>query len=143
MVARSVRSALLLAAVLSLGSGAEPSAAVAQAALSFVVTFDRDSAELSEAQRQVILEAANRFRRNCRRCTQIEIVGHASPSEAPGSAMALSHNRAEEVVAELLIEGLAPQQMLVRAVGAGAPAVPAPKNEDEEQRNRRVVLMLR
>ncbi len=145
MKPRRIRLSLWLAvAVLCLGPGARPQAA-AQAAPSppsFVVTFDPASAEVGEDQRKVILEAITRFRRNCRRCTQIEVIGHASLSEAPGAALALSHNRAEEVVAELLIEGLTIDQMLVRALGAGAPAVPSPRSAAEEAQNRRVVLIL-
>nr|WP_255575095.1 OmpA family protein [Caldovatus aquaticus] len=130
-------------AALGLGAAQGPVAAVAQAGASFVVIFPEGSAELTEDQRQVIAGAVERFRSQCRRCTQIEVIGHAAPAEAPGAAVALSHQRAEEVAAELLIEGLGTDQVLVRAVGAGAPAVPDPKTEEEAARNRRVVLVLR
>lgn len=143
MVKGRLRTVVLLAA-LGLGSAAQtPDVAAAQGGSSFVVTFPEGSAELMEDQRKVIATAAERFRSNCRRCTQIEVIGHAAPSEAPGAAVALSHHRAEEVAAELLIEGIGTDQMLVRAVGSGAPAVPNPRNDEEAARNRRVVLMLR
>jgi outer membrane protein OmpA-like peptidoglycan-associated protein len=115
----------------------------AAAPITFIVPFDRDSADIGEAQRTVIIEAVARFRRDCRRCTQIEVTGHASPAEGGGGAVALSHARAEEVAAELLIEGLATGQLQIRAYGAGVPVVANPKDEQEDARNRRVVLQLR
>jgi outer membrane protein OmpA-like peptidoglycan-associated protein len=139
---RGIRSALLLAA-LGLAATTGAPVAAAQPAPSFVVTFPQGSAELSEDQRRVIVAAVERFRTACRGCTQIEVIGHASPTESPGAAVALSHQRAEEVAADLIIEGMGIDQILVRAVGAGAPAVPHPKDDEEDARNRRVVLMLR
>jgi len=118
-----------------------PAMAQAAAPITFVVPFDRDSADIGEAQREVIAEAVARFRRDCRRCTQIEVTGHASPAEG-GGAVALSHARAEEVAAELLIEGLATGQLQIRAYGAGVPVVANPKDGQEDARNRRVVLQL-
>ena len=121
-----------------------PSPAMAQSApITFIVPFERDSVDIGEAQRRVIVEAVTRFRRNCRRCTQIEVTGHASPAEGGGAAVALSHTRAEEVVAELLIEGLTTGQLEIRAYGAGIPVVASPRNDQEDARNRRVVLQLR
>jgi outer membrane protein OmpA-like peptidoglycan-associated protein len=120
---------------------AQPSSA--PPAIAFVVPFDQDSAEIGEAQRRVILEAIDRFRRDCRRCSRIEVTGHAAAAEGGGAALALSHSRAEEVVAELLIEGVGHDQLVVRAHGAGLPVVAAPRTEQEAARNRRVVLTLR
>ncbi|GGG45542.1 hypothetical protein GCM10010964_36180 [Caldovatus sediminis] len=139
---RGIRSALLLMA-LGLASTTGAPVAAAQPAPSFVVTFPQGSAELSEDQRRVIVAAVERFRTACRGCTQIEVIGHASSTESPGAAVALSHQRAEEVAADLIIEGVGIDQILVRAVGAGAPAVPHPKDDEEDARNRRVVLLLR
>ena len=142
MVYSGLRIALLMAG-LCLASATGVPVAAAQAAPGFVVTFPQGSAELTMEQRRVILAAIRRFRENCRRrCTQIEVIGHASPSESPGTAVALSHQRAEEVAADLLIEGIGIDQITVRAVGAAAPAVPNPKNEEDDARNRRVVLLL-
>jgi outer membrane protein OmpA-like peptidoglycan-associated protein len=121
-----------------------PAMAQAAAPITFIVPFDRDSADIGETQRTVIAEAVARFRRDCRRCTQIEVTGHASHAEGSGGgAVALSHARAEEVAAELLIEGLATGQLQIRAYGAGVPVVANPKDEQEDARNRRVVLQLR
>jgi outer membrane protein OmpA-like peptidoglycan-associated protein len=109
-------------------------------ALTYLVFFDWDSADLTDRARQIIAEAA----RNSTRVptTRIEVQGNADRSGAQPYNQTLSLHRAQTVAAELVRHGVPHDQIDIQAFGDTRPLVPTAPGVREPQ-NRRVEIILR
>ena len=117
-----------------------PAAAPApEAARSYLVFFDWDSAALNARARQIVTEAAQAASRV--QVTRIEVAGHADRSGTPAYNLALSRRRAEAVAAALVMQGVAKQAISIEAFGETRPLVPTAEGAREPQ-NRRVEIVL-
>lgn len=119
-----------------------PAAAVAPAAAtrSFLVFFDWDKFNLTDRARQVIREAAATSKQV--QVTRIEVNGYADTSGNPRYNMGLSMRRAQTVAAELVRNGVARNQIAIKAFGDTVLLVPTGPGVREPQ-NRRVEIILR
>ena len=104
------------------------------------VFFNWDRADLTERAREIIAEAANNARRV--QTTRVEVAGHADRSGSAAYNQRLSQRRADAVAAELIRQGIAPDEIAVSAYGESRPLVPTADGVREPQ-NRRVEIVLR
>jgi outer membrane protein OmpA-like peptidoglycan-associated protein len=117
-----------------------PAARVAAPARSFMVFFDWDKFNLTERARAVIRDAAQAARSV--QHTQIEVNGYADTSGSPGYNMPLSMKRAQAVAAELVRNGVARQEIAIKAFGDTVLLVPTGPGVREPQ-NRRVEIIIK
>ncbi len=118
-----------------------PIAAPAPApARSYLVFFDWDKATLTDRARQIIREAADNSRRV--QYTQIEVNGYTDTSGKPSYNMRLSIRRAQNVAAELVLDGVPRNAIAIRGFGETHLLVPTGPGVREPQ-NRRVEIIIR
>ena len=103
--------------------------------------FDRDSAEPSTRQRDLIADAVERLAAD-RATIRIDLHAHADRSGPPDHNQRLSRRRAEAVAAELVRSGIRREHIVVRASGEELPMVPTRDGVPEPQ-NRRVEIVQR
>ena len=141
-----VLAALPLAALGGCGSprraAPAPGAAVALPApvcadFSFPVYFQTNSGQLTEAARQVVIDAAQRVRG----CTlgRVDVVGLADADGAASRNMALSRQRAAAVADALSQAGLPRPTFQVDAVGAAGAVTPEGQPEPLRRRTEVVI----
>jgi outer membrane protein OmpA-like peptidoglycan-associated protein len=107
---------------------------------SFMVFFDWDKYNLTERARAVVRDAAQASRSV--QHTQIEVNGYADTSGSPGYNMPLSMKRAQAVAAELVSNGVARQEIAIKAFGDTVLLVPTGPGVREPQ-NRRVEIIIK
>ncbi len=115
-------------------------APVAPAAKSFLVFFDWDKATLTDRARGIIGEAAAASKSTAH--TTIEVNGYADTSGNPHYNQGLSMRRAQAVAAELVRDGVAKQEIAIKAFGDTVLLVPTGPGVREPQ-NRRVEIIIR
>jgi len=114
--------------------------AAAPAAKSFLVFFDWDRATLTDRARGIIREAATTSKTVAH--TQIEVNGYADTSGTPAYNKGLSMRRAEAVAGELVRNGVAKNEIAIKAFGDTSLLVPTGPGVREPQ-NRRVEIIVR
>lgn len=115
-------------------------AAPLEAARTFIVFFDFNSARLTDRATQVITEAASNARRLS--ATRVELAGHADLSGTPAYNQRLSRRRAEVVAQEMVRQGVRRGDIAISAFGETRPLVPT-ANGVREPQNRRVEIVIR
>ena len=103
--------------------------------------FDRDSAELSERQRGLVADAVERLVAD-KAIARIDFPAHPDRSGGPSYNQRLSQRRAEAVAAELVRQGIRPENIAAQSFGEGRPMVPTRDGAVEPQ-NRRVEIVQR
>ena len=116
-------------------------APVARAGLAtkFVIYFNFDSASIEAGSEAELIRAADSARRIG--AAMVRVSGHADRAGPEGHNLALSRQRAREVVAALRRVGLADVGVATMAFGEEKPAIRTP-NGKREARNRRVEIEL-
>ena len=109
------------------------------AAVTFLVLFDWDRADLTNRAQQIIGEAASARSAGV---TRIEVNGHADRSGSAQHNQTLSVRRAEAVAAELVRRGVPRNEIVTRGFGEQNLLVPTAEGVREPQ-NRRVEIILR
>jgi OmpA-OmpF porin, OOP family len=120
---------------------APPAAAAAPpppVARNYTVYFDLDKATLTETGRQVVAAAAANFKQG--QVAHIDVTGHTDTTGSARHNQGLSERRAATVRAELIRDGVAPDQIVTRGLGESDLAVPTAAGVNEP-RNRRVVIV--
>ena len=117
--------------VVTVSGQAEPS--------SFVVYFGFNKANIDASARQVIVMAADEYKRTG--AAQISVTGYADKAGQAEHNQRLSERRAEAVRHELERLGVQASAIQVAAEGENDPAVPTPDGVPEA-RNRRVVIAM-
>jgi OOP family OmpA-OmpF porin len=107
---------------------------------SFLVFFDWDRFALTERARGIIREAATASKSVAH--TQIEVNGYADTSGTPAYNKGLSMRRAEAVAGELVRNGVAKNEIAIKAFGDTSLLVPTGPGVREPQ-NRRVEIIIR
>jgi len=115
-------------------------AAPVPAARSFMVFFDWDKFNLTDRARGVIRDAAATSKSV--QHTRIEVNGYADTSGNPKYNMGLSMKRAQTVAAELVRNGVAKNEIAIKAFGDTVLLVPTGPGVREPQ-NRRVEIIIR
>jgi outer membrane protein OmpA-like peptidoglycan-associated protein len=115
-------------------------AAPVPAARSFMVFFDWDKYNLTDRARAVIRDAAATSKSV--QHTRIEVNGYADTSGNPKYNMGLSMRRAQTVAAELVRNGVAKNEIAIKAFGDTVLLVPTGPGVREPQ-NRRVEIIIR
>ena len=105
----------------------------------YLVFFDWDKADLTERARQIIGQAAQNSTRV--QYTKIDVAGHADRTGTPQYNQKLSMQRAENVAAELVKDGVPQTAIDVQAYGDTRPLVATAAGVREPQ-NRRVEIVL-
>jgi len=113
---------------------------VAPKAKSFLVFFDWDKSTLTDRARGIIKEAAAASK--AMKHTVIEVNGYADTSGTPKYNMGLSMRRAQTVAAELVRNGVAKQEIAIKAFGDTVLLVPTGPGVREPQ-NRRVEIIIK
>ena len=116
-----------------------PPPAPAPVARSYLVFFDFDRSNLTPEARQIVQTAAQNAR-TASGVTRINVTGHADRSGPASYNLGLSRRRAEAVRAELIRNGIAPNEIAMFAKGETDPLVPTPDGVREPQ-NRRVEIV--
>ena len=121
---------------------AAPAAAAAPvpAGRSFMVFFDWDRFNLTDRARAVIRDAAATSKTV--QHTRLEVNGYADTSGNPKYNMGLSMKRAQTVAAELVRNGVAKNEIVIKAFGDTVLLVPTGPGVREPQ-NRRVEIIIR
>jgi OmpA-OmpF porin, OOP family len=114
--------------------------AATPATKSFLVFFDWDKSVLTDRARGIIQDAAKASKATAH--TQIEVNGYADTSGSPHYNMGLSMRRAQTVAAELVRNGVAKQEIAIKAFGDTVLLVPTGPGVREPQ-NRRVEIIIR
>ena len=109
-------------------------------ARTYLVFFDWDKAALTPRARQIVAAAA--LASTHVKVTRIEVGGYADRTGTATYNQALSLQRARNVAAELVRQGVARQQISVEAFGDSHPLVPTAAGVREPQ-NRRVEIVFR
>jgi OOP family OmpA-OmpF porin len=118
-----------------------PVAAPAPApARTYLVFFDWDKADLTERARQIIAEAAQNASHV--QLTRIEVNGYTDTSGSPAYNLKLSQQRAQNVAAELVRDGVPQNEIFTQGFGDTHPLVPTGPGVREPQ-NRRVEIVLK
>jgi len=115
-------------------------APVAPPARSFLVFFDWDKYNLTDRARTVIRDAATAAKGA--QHTVIEVNGYADTSGTPGYNMPLSMKRAQAVAGELVRNGIAKNEIAIKAFGDTVLLVPTGPGVREPQ-NRRVEIIIK
>ena len=115
-------------------------AIVLPSAKSFIVFFDWDKSNLTDRARGIIRDAATASKSTAH--TQIEVNGYADTSGTPRYNQTLSMQRAQTVAAELVRNGVAKQEIAIKAFGDTVLLVPTGPGVREPQ-NRRVEIIIR
>jgi OOP family OmpA-OmpF porin len=106
----------------------------------YLVFFDWDKADLTDRARQIIAEAAQNSRRV--QVTRIEVNGYTDTSGTPQYNQKLSLQRAQNVAAELVRDGVPQEEIAVQGFGETHLLVPT-ANGVREPQNRRVEIILK
>lgn len=106
-------------------------------ARSFTVYFDLDRATLTPAGREVVRQAAQNAKQD--QVTRITVTGHTDTTGTSRHNQRLSERRAAAVRAELVADGVSPDQITTAGRGESDLAVPTAAGV-AEPRNRRVVI---
>jgi len=109
-------------------------------ARSFMVFFDWDRFNLTDRARAVIRDAATTSKSV--QHTRVEVNGYADTSGNPRYNMGLSMKRAQTVAAELVRNGVAKNEIVIKAFGDTVLLVPTGPGVREPQ-NRRVEIIIR
>ncbi len=118
-----------------------PVAAPAPApARTYLVFFDWDKADLTDRAKQIIAEAAQNASRV--QLTRIEVNGYTDTSGNPQYNQKLSVQRAQNVAAELVRDGVPQNEIVAQGFGDTHLLVPTAANVREPQ-NRRVEIILK
>lgn len=112
-----------------------PPAAIAR---SYLVFFDFNRSNLTPEASRIVQTAAQNARSGG--VTRIMVTGHADRSGTPAYNLRLSRRRAEAVRAELVRDGISPNEISLAARGESDPLVPTPDGVREPQ-NRRVEIV--
>jgi len=115
-------------------------AAPVPAGRSFMVFFDWDKFNLTDRARAVIRDAAATSKSV--QHTRLEVNGYADTSGNPKYNMGLSMKRAQTVAAELVRNGVAKNEIVIKAFGDTVLLVPTGPGVREPQ-NRRVEIIIR
>lgn len=116
----------------------QPQAPAAPRQVDLVVSFDFDSAELSEESRQLIDRLSQALMSERLSGSRFRVEGHTDAKGAVAYNQALSQRRAQAVVARLASHGVAAQRM--QAVGMGF-EMPLFKDKPFAAENRRVRIV--
>jgi OmpA-OmpF porin, OOP family len=95
----------------------------------YTLIFDRGETKMSGQTRQIVKEAAEAASHIP--YTRVEVIGYADGTGSVETGQALSVQRAREVAAELIKNGIPPAAIKTDGRGAGAPAVPVGANASE------------
>lgn len=106
----------------------------------YLVFFDWDKADLTDRARQIIAEAAQNVTRV--QVTRIEVNGYTDTSGAPAFNQKLSVQRAQNVAAELVKDGVPQSEIVAQGFGDTKLLVPTAAGVREPQ-NRRVEIILK
>ncbi len=117
-----------------------PPPAAETIARSYLVFFDWNRANLTDRARQIVGEAAANAQRAA--VTTIEVSGHADRSGSAAYNQRLSLQRAQNVAAELVRQGVSQNAITIQAFGESRPLVPTADGVREPQ-NRRVEIVLK
>ena len=115
-------------------------AVVLPSSKSFIVFFDWDKSALTDRARGIIRDAAVASKSTAH--TQIAVNGYADTSGTPRYNQTLSMQRAQTVAAELVRNGVAKQEIAIKAFGDTVLLVPTGPGVREPQ-NRRVEILVR
>ncbi len=107
---------------------------------SFLVFFDWDKSTLTDRARAIVQEAATASKST--QHTVIEVNGYADTSGNPHYNQGLSMRRAQAVAAELVRDGVAKQEIAIKAFGDTVLLVPTGPGVREPQ-NRRVEIIIK
>lgn len=116
---------------------AAPAAPPPPVARDFTVYFATSSATLTPSARDIVRQAANTAREN--ETARINVTGHTDTTGTSQYNQRLSERRAAAVRAELIADGVAPDEITTSAEGESGLAVPT-ADRVNEPRNRRVVI---
>jgi len=105
----------------------------------FTLLFKTESAVLTAVSLKIIANIASAIER--RSAISVSISGHTDTTGPDALNDALSLERAKQVEASLLQQGVKPELISVTAHGKGNPAIPTPDGVPEP-RNRRVVVIV-
>lgn len=140
----SYNHSVLLGARYEFNKAPAPIPAVAPApvpaARSFLVFFDWDKYNLTDRARAVIRDAAATSKSVAH--TRLEVNGYADTSGTPKYNMGLSMRRAQTVAAELVRNGVAKNEIVIKAFGDTVLLVPTGPGVREPQ-NRRVEIIIK
>lgn len=117
---------------------AAPAAPPPPAKRSYTVYFDLNKATLTEAGRAVVSAAAANFKQG--QVTHIDVTGYTDTTGTARYNQGLSERRAATVRAELINDGVSPDQIITNGVGKTELAVPTADHVNEP-RNRRAVII--
>ena len=106
----------------------------------YLVFFDWDKADLTDRAKQIIAEAAQNSTRV--QVTRIEVNGYTDTSGNPKYNQKLSVQRAQNVAAELVHDGVPQNEIVAQGFGDTHLLVPTAANVREPQ-NRRVEIILK
>jgi len=121
----------------ALAPAPEPAMPAPAAPDTFIVYFDWDRADITEAAQAVLNEVLATVQPG----TQISVTGHADRSGPEDYNMRLSLRRADAVRQVLINGGVAPDAITVSGRGEAEPAVPTPDGV-REPANRRVEIII-
>jgi OOP family OmpA-OmpF porin len=116
---------------------AAPAAPPPPVARDFTVYFATNSATLTPSARDIVRQAANTAQQT--QATRINVVGHTDTTGSARYNQNLSQRRAAAVRAELIADGVPPDQIITSGAGETGLAVPTADHVNEP-RNRRVVI---
>ncbi|WP_262312401.1 OmpA family protein [Acidiphilium sp. AL] len=117
-----------------------PVAAPAPApARTYLVFFNWDKANLTPRAKQIVGEAAQASRTT--QVTRLNVNGYTDTSGSPAYNMKLSYRRADNVAAQLVADGVAKQDIVIKGYGETHLLVPTGPGVREPQ-NRRVEIIL-
>jgi len=136
-------AALILAAVLGILSAGVARAADGSQPETFVVYFDYASAKLSSVARPIITDAVAAIKAHKERgnYSHIKVIGYADSAGTTEGADRLSVRRAEAVRAELIRDGLDPDEIKTEGRGKHEPEVDT-ADQVRQPRNRRVRIVI-
>ncbi len=109
-------------------------------ARTYLVFFDWNRANLTTRAQQIITEAATNARQAA--VTTIEVSGHADRSGSAAYNQRLSLQRAQNVAAELVRQGVPQSAITIQAFGESRPLVQT-RDGVREPQNRRVEIVLK
>jgi outer membrane protein OmpA-like peptidoglycan-associated protein len=117
-----------------------PAAPAPEPSRTYLVFFDWDRSDLTSRARQIVAEAAQASTHV--QTTRIEVNGYTDLSGTAAYNQKLSVRRAESVQAELVKDGVQPNEISIHGYGESNPLVPTGKGVREPQ-NRRVEIILK
>ena len=106
-------------------------------AMNWVTYYAFDTAKISDAAMQIIAEAAAYSTKFAR--PKVTVTGHTDLAGAADYNQSLSEMRADDVALAIMGQGVAANDVRIRALGQTEPAVQTPDGQ-REQANRRVTI---